>query len=368
MNEKTKNLFTVCLLGALLLSIALFCWLKPQDDFSDSERRVLAQFPQIKWEKVLSAKWMSEFETYALDQFPLRDDFRALKSAASLYVLNQKDTHDIFMADGHISKLEYPMKEDMLTYSADLFNSIYDKYLKDSGSNIYFSIVPDKNAYLAKENGYLSMDYKKAIEFMKERTRFMEFIDISDMLSADDFYYTDTHWRQEKITHIASFIAGNMGVELKDEYTQNVLDIPFYGVYCGQLALPQKPDTIIYLTNDTIDDLIVTSYSTGKPVPQSLYNMEKAGGKDAYEMFLSGAEAIVTIENPNASTDKELILFRDSFGGSIAPLFGEGYKKITVVDVRYVRSQVLDQFIEFNGQDVLFLYSTVLLNNSLAMK
>ena len=97
-------------------------------------------------------------------------------------------------------------------------------------------------------------------------------------------------------------------------------------------------------------------------------HMEKAYGKDPYEMFLSGTSALIEIVNPTAKTDKELVLFRDSFGSSIAPLLVEGYKKVTVVDIRYIQSSFLGNFIEFSNQDVLFLYSTTLINNSKAMR
>jgi len=59
-----------------------------------------------------------------------------------------------------------------------------------------------------------------------------------------------------------------------------------------------------------------------------------------------------------------LILFRDSFGSAIAPLLVQGYRSITLVDIRYLSSAMLDRFIDFYGQDVLFLYSTIVLNNS----
>jgi hypothetical protein len=41
---------------------------------------------------------------------------------------------------------------------------------------------------------------------------------------------------------------------------------------------------------------------------------------------------------------------------------------VTVVDVRYVASAMLPRFIDFHGQDVLFLYSTLVLNNSVMLK
>ena len=89
---------------------------------------------------------------------------------------------------------------------------------------------------------------------------------------------------------------------------------------------------------------------------------------DNYDIFLDGPAALITIENPHAETDKELILFRDSFGSSIAPLFAEAYAKVTLVDLRYLSSDYLSQFVEFGGKDVLFLYSTTILNTSEMLK
>ena len=74
---------------------------------------------------------------------------------------------------------------------------------------------------------------------------------------------------------------------------------------------------------------------------------------------------ILDPENPNAKIEKELLLFRDSFGSSLAPLLIENYKKITLIDIRYMSSKLIGEFIEFDNQDVLFLYSTVVLNQNI---
>ena len=153
-----------------------------------------------------------------------------------------------------------------------------------------------------------------------------------------------------------------MGASLSGQYTQNKLDRPFHGVYYGQSAMPLPGEEIVYLTNSVLDGCIATDHESG--TVGGLYDMDKAAGKDPYELFLSGALPLVTVENPNAENDRELVLFRDSFGSSIAPLLAEGYAKITLVDTRYLRADQLDKFIDFHGQDVLFLYSTLLLNSS----
>lgn len=53
----------------------------------------------------------------------------------------------------------------------------------------------------------------------------------------------------------------------------------------------------------------------------SVYAPEKIGGMDDYDFYLWGARALLTIQNPECHNGKKLLLFRDSFGSSIAPLF-----------------------------------------------
>ena len=368
MNNRIKIITATIIFALILAAVSLTCFLKPETAFSTGERRPLAEKPSLSAETVFSGEFMSGFEEYTVDQFPFRDKLRTVKALFSTDILKKKDNNGLFTAEGHISKIEYPQNDEMLKLAAEKFNFLYDTYMKDKDMNIYLSIVPDKNYFLAEKNGYLSLDYQKLTDDFKTMVPYMQYIDILPLLSLDDYYYTDSHWRQENITDVAQHLAKKMGTDLSAEYTVNILEIPFNGVYLGQSALPLSSDTIKYLTSEIIKDCTVTYYDSGLPEIRDMYDMEKATGKDPYEMFLSGTSPLITIENPNSLTDKELILFRDSFGSSIAPLLAEGYKKITVVDIRYLQSNFLGNFIEFNNQDVLFLYSTTLLNNSMALR
>ena len=64
----------------------------------------------------------------------------------------------------------------------------------------------------------------------------------------------------------------------------------------------------------------------------------------------------------------ELLIFRDSFGSSITPLLIPYYSKITLIDNRYINSKNFVKYIEFTNQDILFLYSTMIVNNSFSLK
>ena len=144
------------------------------------------------------------------------------------------------------------------------------------------------------------------------------------------------------------------------------LERPFYGVYYGQAALPMEPDALHYLTNDVLENCTVKCHDNG--LESAVYDMTKLQSRDLYDIFLSGGAAVLEITNPAGIPGKELIVFRDSFGSSMVPLLVGDYAKVWVLDTRYVNPAMLGQFVEFADQDVLFLYSTLILNSSSALR
>lgn len=366
MDTKMKNKVVMAVLIASFLGLSIYSWVKPANQFSDSERRALEQFPELSVKSILSGEFMADFEDYTLDQFPFRDGFRNIKAVVASYLFGQSDNNDIYMEDGYVSKMEYPLNDDSIRRAGERFSYVYDKYLAQADANVYVSIVPDKNYFMAEKSGHLALNYDALTETLLSEMTFAEYIDIMDLLSLDDYYKTDTHWRQECIMDVAETLGNAMGVKLTGVYEEKVLDKPFYGVYYGQAALPLPAEEIKYLTSDVLNGCKVYDYQNEKEI--GIYDFEKAYGKDPYEMFLSGTLSLITIENQKVTTEKELILFRDSFGSSIAPLLVEGYSKITLVDIRYIHPDTLEKYIEFDNQDVLFLYSTLVLNNAETIK
>ena len=365
MKKKTASIYTVVVVGALMLFLSAACLLSPKKDFSESERRSLAQFPEISAKTLQSGTFMKDFEDYSLDQFPLRDGFRRLKAFAQYDLFRFKDNNGIYVAQSSAAKLIYPLNEASVMDAADKFRQIYDTYLENS-NQIVVSIVPDKGYFLSQANGYLSMDYGHMETLLTQQMPYASYCSLMDTLSIEDYYRTDPHWRQEKLLPAAKKIAAALGVELQEEHTTVETGIDFYGVYYGQSALPLAPDRIQYVVGDAISEAVVSHAETGRT--GGVYDFDKLQGKDPYEFFLSGASAVVAIENPAAETEKKLVIFRDSFGSSIAPYFIEGYSKITLVDTRYIAPSLLGDYVDFTDCDVLFLYSALVLNESMVLK
>lgn len=354
----------VGVLVALWAALALYAWFGPKQAISESERRPLEQMPQVSLQSILSGSFTADVEDASVDQFPLRDAFRRVKSVFTYYVLGQKDNNGIYLADGYAAKMEYPLNTSSVKHALEKFQYLYDTYLQDS--KIVMAVVPDKGYYLAGENGYLAMDYEQLFAQMQQGMPWADHVDLTQSLSIADYYRTDTHWRQENLLPVAQTLAQALGAELREDFRQTQLQTPFYGVYYGQAALPMEPDQITLMESDWLADCRVFNHETGKY--GSVYDLQKLAGMDPYDVYLSGAQALLTIENPHAATDRELIVFRDSFGSSLVPLLAGSYAKVTLVDLRYIPSNMLGDFLDFHGQDVLMLYSTLILNSSKSMK
>ena len=84
------------------------------------------------------------------------------------------------------------------------------QYLKNGSHEIYAAIVPDKGYYLAAKNGYPVMDYDKFFKCFENGMPYAKFIDLTQTLSLEAYYFTDSHWRQEALIGTANQIKRNM--------------------------------------------------------------------------------------------------------------------------------------------------------------
>ena len=366
MANKISKIITIVLCVLFVAVFPVVGIILPDLEMSSSERRLLARFPQLSAETILGGSFMTDFESYTLDHFPLRDSFRRLKAWAVYDIFRHRDNNGIFLSGDHAIKTEYPMNSDELSYAAKRFGDVYERFLKDSGASVYYSVIPDKAYFVPEGAGVLKMDYAELMNEFSSGMGFAEYIDIFPLLEADDYYTTDTHWRQEEIVPVAEKLVSAMGGELSAEYTRVEADVPFYGVYSGQSALSLEPDSLYYLVGDAFDAVSVYDFETASDIP--VYDVEKLSGDDPYEVFLSGPKSLLVMENENAATERHLIVFRDSFGSSIAPLMAEAYAKVTLVDIRYLKAEMLGSLVDFENADVLFLYSTSVLNNGKTIK
>lgn len=358
MQKQIKNaIITISFVLIIVITFIINVFSKDQE-ISISERRKLAQFPEITFSKILNGNVITQWEKYVEDQFVQRDLFKKIKAFWSMKIFAQKDNNKLFEKDNAIYKMEYPLNKNNIQKSAQKIHQVYEKYLE--GMNVYYSIIPDKNYYLENDD-HLKIDFDKLQEICQNEMTDFKYIDLREGLKLEDYYRTDLHWKQENLKDVVKIIQNNMGLETTDINYDMQNKGKFYGTYYGQLAVNVLPDDLNILTNETIENC--NTYNYEKKASGQIYT--ETNSADKYDIFVSGATSLVSIENPNAKSDKELLLFRDSFGSSLAPLLVENYKKITLIDLRYISSTLLANYIEFKDQDVLFMYSTTVLNQNI---
>lgn len=297
-----------------------------------------------------------------MDNFYQREMFRKMKTSVELDVFKKQDANKIYKYNDFLVEQIYPLDEKSVTNLTSKINYIKDSYLNET-NKIYYSIIPDKNYYT--DNSHLKLDYDKMKQIMKNNLKDLQYIDIFQDLKLDSYYYTDSHWKQEKLQSVAKTIADNMNFSITQNYNEQKV-ATFKGVYAGQLPINTKEDEIKILVNDVIADANVYNYETKEQ--GEIYNFKKLNGYDKYDIYLSGATPLIEISNSDNKTNKTLVIFRDSYASSLAPLLTEGYSKITLVDTRYISPKILNEYVNFENADILFIYSTLVINSSMALK
>jgi len=246
---------------------------------------------------------------------------------------------------------------------ADKLATLKNKHFADN--KVYYALIPDKSWYFRdKTDEYF--DHQHIADSLSGKLEGFTAIDLSGTLSGTDFYATDPHWKQENLSDTVSALADAMGFT----YTESDYTAKSAGTFIGT-GLSGKDhsgvahETMHYLTSDVIDAAKVDNFQQQDFT--KVYDLSKFAD-NGYDIFLSGATPLTVIENPNAPARRELVIFRDSYGSSIAPLMLESYSKVTLVDLRYMVSALLPNYVSFKNADVLFLYCDELVNSSFLLK
>ena len=394
--EKFKKRIPGIFFFIFLIAVAGAAILLPDKAVSKTERRTLAKFPAFTAASFSDGTYMSQLETYLLEQFPMRDAFRTVKAETETKLFGKADADGYFKLGDGIYKLEANLNEKNIKRVANGIETLAQNEF--SQANCYYAIIPDKNYFLGEQKMYPLLDYDQLNEIMNETVISAQYINLYDKLELSDYYRTDLHWKQECILGVADEIVAQMqerknGLSItrqeqeagqtkteqkqtqqpKEKQTMSeqgktvegwqLATDKFIGAYGAASALLTEPDTIFYYNNSTMQNLQVYDYEKKQNV--SVYAPEKIGGTDDYDFYLWGARALLTIKNEQSSSGKKLLIFRDSFGSSIAPLLAEYYEEVTLVDLRYVSaSYALELLQDTEYDDVLFLYSTSVLNHS----
>jgi len=167
---------------------------------------------------------------------------------------------------------------------------------------------------------------------------------------------TDHHWAPLGAYYAAEEFCKTANVNFTplSEYEQ--VTIPgyvgtMYG-YSGDERIKNNPEDFVYYKPR--NDYDVTYYNYDDPsAPFKSGLFVKQPVSMSYCVFMGGDGKITRIKT-DASNNRRLAVFKDSFGNALVPFLTGSFEEIIVIDIRYFPYKAVDYLRENNITDVLF--------------
>ncbi len=360
---KNANLVTVLVFIVFIFGLMISDYAEGPNEISVSERRELAQSPELSLDTVFDGDFAEDYATFLQDQVVLRDDFRTIKSLVELKLFLKKENNGVYIVDNNIYDKFYGINQRYIDRSATLINNMIPAIDSDK---IYLSIIPSK-AHMLNRDKYLLSDQNIIADYLKENgdASYIDMMSLFSDSSENLYYVTDHHWTTLGAIEAYKVLIEAMGYEPVVNYTLEEVTDSYVGSNYGRAALRSiEKDKIHLAHNECLDNMTVCRYESLDSIKcfDSVYFKEKIGGLDPYDVFIGGLGPITVIENPKAQTSEELIVFKDSYSHILAPFLAQHFRRVTLFDLRYVRKELIFDNFDLDGNTVLFIYNTTILN------
>ena len=142
----------------------------------------------------------------------------------------------------------------------------------------------------------------------------------------------------------------------------------FNGVLASKsgVGLNENEQIDIYVPAEGDDDVVVNYVDEARKTT-SLYDSSKLETRDKYGVFLGGNTSVLDIKTVSTS-QRRLLLVKDSFADCFVPFLTPYFREIVVVDPRYYSGTMTDIMDTYRITDTLILYSgnTFFTDNSIS--
>ena len=355
--KRKIDIVTVGLFLALLLIVPLYWLLFPRRTFSESERRYLAEPP-----KLASLKdWTFDdaVETYLADQLPGRVALVGLNAYTVLLSGRQVSAEIWQDKEGYLVEAPITASAEQLQKRISRMVTLGEK----TGLPVYVMAVPStgyvRRGTLPRALANLYSD-KRLLELI-DQTPGITPVSLENTFLRDGqswYYRTDHHWTGEgayAAYRLFMTAAGREALSYDSFYHHTVAG--YVGSTRSRSALWLTAPDVLTI-DEPMDAPVKVAFSDDETTYDSLFFYDHLGEYDWYPLFLDGNHPVTVVENKNASVDAPtLLLVKDSFGNTLAPLLVPNYGRIVLVDPRYYRGSVADLCAEQGADEILFCYS-----------
>jgi len=346
-------------IGAMgILSVIL-----PKRTFSETENRYLKKFPEFSMDALLHKGWTTEFEEYVTDHFAFRDPWIGLK-AVTEYTLGKRENNGNYLGkNGYLLQDYASPKQDALIRSIGHIN----RFAQNASVPVYTAIVPGSIYVNRDKLPPFSLESDQSVDLETIKNTLVPEANYIDLLPTmlehreEELYYrTDHHWTSLGAYYAYEEIMSQMGQQAfaQEDFDRPILSENFYGTLQAAAGTWWiEPDTITGYAPKTENEVSVEIYE-GEELEKTLdgyWAMDRLQTRDQYSTFLDGNHARVVIKTGNPG--KKLLLIKDSFGHSLAPILSANYSQIDMVDLRYYKVDYEKYMQENQIDECLILYS-----------
>ena len=356
-NKKADILTCVLFCGFLFAMLALFLLL-PRQDFSEKEKRYLADPPELTWDSLTSGEFGENVESWLADHIPGRDLWVGLNAYVDK-LTGRQVTKDIYVTEGGYL-VEAPQAWDGAAVKKNM--DAINAFSAAIGKSVDLMIVPSAGFCLEDRIEGLADPYRDT-EMIRDiyalGSENINPIDLVPFFNAVGnpgslFYRTDHHWTSEG-AHAA--YKGYMELKGRDyleasDFTVTSYD-GFYGSTYARSGLWLTESEAIELWDSGLE-FTVTNRDSDK-VSNSLFYMERLEELDKYTVYLDGNHSLVQIENPQGSG--KLLVIRDSYSNCLGTFLANNYETVVLADLRYYKEPLTELVAAEGFDDVLICYS-----------
>jgi len=350
--NKTAQRITAALFCIFLAGFGLLHLLLPDRDFSPVENRNLSQRPAFSWEKLAEGAYTADLEEYLADQFPLRDSWIGMKTRYE-YLLGQREFGGVYLCgDTLISKVADSSRGEQ---NLDYIRRLVEK----TELPVYLGLIPTAAEIWRGKLPHGAESFDQLAYLEEAKGTGAAWVDMAGALSshADEpiYYRTDHHWTSLGAYYGCAALMEAMGLPMQPLGEGRVVSEDFYGtLYSTSGVHWLEPDAIErYVDGEGISVEDVYAGET-----HGLYVDSFLAEKDQYASFLGGNNPLYILRNPDADTDKTLLVVRDSYSDSLAPFLSQAFAEVHLLDLRYFKTSV-SQYAADSGADAVFVCYSV---------
>ncbi len=347
----------------VLFLVMIINLLIPSKEMSEQENRVLEQRPKLTAASVMDGDFMEQWESYMSDQFVGRNLWRSIKVSLARLGGSRMENGVYIGKDGQLLEEISVPENERLSENAGALRTFAETY---SDIPVRVMLVPDAACVLSDSlPAFAEVEDQRQLFSMVERELgdTVTWIDVFSVLNSHKsekiYYKTDHHWTTQGAFYAFQSAASGLGIQgdVSGNYVSYTVTDSFNGVLASKsgVNLDEKEQIDIYVPSSGDDDVIVDYVNEAKK-RTSLYDSSKLETRDKYAVFLGGNTSVIDIKTVSTS-QKRLLVVKDSFADCFIPFLTPYYREIIVVDPRYYSGTISEIMDTYRITDALILYS-----------